>query len=58
MIDRERLEQIVRDELARCEDEEAARAARQRTDDEAEADRLLRHARERRGTPLPRDGEG
>lgn len=58
-MDRQRLEQIVREELASLAntDEDARAAAQQRIEEEAEADRLLRHVRESRGTPLP-DEEG
>lgn len=57
MRDREEIARMVREETAEHGDEDAAREARQEILEEEAADRLLRHARERRGTPLP-DEEG
>ena len=57
MRDREEIARMTREEVAEHGDEAAAEVARREIREEAEADRLLRHARERRGTPLP-DKEG
>ena len=57
MRSREEIDRMVREEVAACGDADAAREARREILEEDKADRLLRHARERRGTPLP-DEEG